>query len=48
MQADMDDRGAGRRGQLRILANTSAMAQYVPADLARFTRANPDVRLIVE
>ena len=48
MQADMDDHGAGRRGQLRILANTSAMAQYVPDDLARFTLANPDVRLIVE
>lgn len=48
MQADMDDHGAGRRGQLRILANTSAMAQYVPDDLARFTRANPDIRLIVE
>jgi len=48
MQADMDDHGAGRKGQLRILANTSAMTQYVPDDLARFSQANPDVRLIVE
>jgi DNA-binding transcriptional LysR family regulator len=48
MQADMDDHAAGRRGRLRILANTSAMTQFVPADLARFTRAHPDVRLIVE
>lgn len=48
MQADMDDHGAGRKGQLRILANTSAMTQYVPDDLARFSQANPDVRVIVE
>jgi DNA-binding transcriptional LysR family regulator len=48
MQADMDDHAAGRRGQLRVLANTSAMTQYVPDDLARFSKAHPDVRLIVE
>ena len=48
MQADMDDHAAGRRGQLRVLANTSAMAQYVPDDLAVFSHAHPDVRLIVE
>jgi DNA-binding transcriptional LysR family regulator len=48
MQADMDDHGAGRRGQLRILANTSAMTQFVPDDLARFSQLNPEIRLIVE
>jgi len=48
LQADMDDHAAGRKGQLRILANSSAMAQFVPDDLARFARANPDVRLVVE
>lgn len=48
MQADMDDHGAGRRGQLRILANTSAMAQFVPDDLARFAQLNPEVRLILD
>ncbi|MES2100375.1 MAG: LysR family transcriptional regulator [Pseudomonadota bacterium] len=47
MQADMDDHAAGRRGQLRVLANTSAMTQFVPGDLERFGRANPDVRLLV-
>ncbi len=47
MQADMDDHAAGRKGQLRVLANTSAMTQFVPGDLERFSRANPDVRLIV-
>jgi DNA-binding transcriptional LysR family regulator len=48
MQADMDDHAAGRKGRLRILANSSAMTQFVPADLARFSLANPDVRLIIE
>jgi DNA-binding transcriptional LysR family regulator len=48
LQADMDDHSAGRRGQIRILANTSAMAQYVPDDLAKFSLNNPDVRIIVE
>ena len=48
MQADMDDHVAGRKGQLRVLANTSAMTQFLPDDLARFSRANPDVSLVVE
>jgi DNA-binding transcriptional LysR family regulator len=48
LQADMDDHAAGRKGQLRVLVNSSAMAQFVPDDLARFARENPDVRLIVE
>lgn len=48
MQADMDDHSAGRKGQLRILANTSAMAQFVPDDLAKFAQLNPEIRLIVE
>jgi len=48
MQADMNDHALGRRGRLKILANTSAMAQYVPADLARFVASDPDVGLVVE
>lgn len=48
MQADMDNHAAGRKGQLRVLANTSAMTQFVPGDLERFSRANPDVALVVE
>lgn len=48
MQADMDDHAAGRKGQLRVLVNSSSMAQFVPDDLARFARENPEVRLIVE
>ena len=48
MQADMEDHAAGRKGQLRILASTSAMTQFVPDDLARFSGANPEIRLVVE
>ena len=44
----MDDHAAGRKGQLHVLASTSAMAQFLPDDLANFARANPEVRLIVE
>ena len=48
MQSVMIDHAAGRRGKLRVLANTSAMSELLPADLADFTRLNPDVRLVVE
>lgn len=48
MQVDIDDHNSGRRGQLRVFANTSAMAQYLPADLARFNAAHPEVRLVVK
>jgi len=48
MQADMGDHAAGRKGVLRLLANTSAMTEYLPHDLAAFGRSNPDVRLVVE
>ncbi len=48
MQADMDDHATGRRGALRILANTSAMTEFLPDDLAAYSRAHPDVRLLVE
>ncbi|MEJ8827072.1 LysR family transcriptional regulator [Variovorax humicola] len=48
MHADMSDHAAGRKGVLRIIANTSAMTEHLPDDLATFARANPDVRLVVE
>ena len=48
MQAEMRDYANGRKGALRILANTSVLTDALPADLAAFARANPDVRLIVE
>ena len=48
MNAAMNDHAAGRRGALRILANTSSMAEWLPEDLASFAQAHPDIRLIVE
>lgn len=48
MQAEMDDHAAGRRGALRILANTSAMTELLPNDLAVYSRDNPGVRLVVK
>ncbi|OWT80273.1 MULTISPECIES: LysR family transcriptional regulator [unclassified Achromobacter] len=48
MQADLDEHGSGRRSALRVQANTSAMAQYVPADLAIFNTQHPDVTLTVK
>ena len=48
LQSDMSDYAAGRRGILRILANTSAMTEFLPNDLASFTAANPDIRLVIE
>ena len=48
INAAMSDHAAGRRGALRILANTSAMVEWLPQDLASFATAHPDIRLIVE
>ena len=48
MQAEMRDHAHGRKGSLRILANTSVMTESLPEDLAGFARQNPDVRLLLE
>ena len=48
MQAEMLDHAKGRKGALRILANTSVMTESLPEDLAGFARDNPDVRLLLE
>lgn len=48
MQAEMQDHAHGRKGALRVLANTSAMTEHLPEDLAEFGRRNPDVRLAMQ
>ena len=48
MQADLEDHGLGTRRLIRVHANTSAMAQYLPADLARFSSEHPEVALQVK
>jgi DNA-binding transcriptional LysR family regulator len=48
MQAEMNDHATGKRGALRILACTSAMTEFLPNDLAAYSRVYPEIRLIVE
>jgi len=48
MEADMSDHAAGRKGALRILANTSAMTEFLPDDLASFAKTHPVIRVVVE
>lgn len=48
MQAEMSDHAAGRKGALRVMANTSAMTEFLPGDLASFAQGNPDVKLVIE
>jgi DNA-binding transcriptional LysR family regulator len=48
MQAEMNDHATGKRGALRILACTSAMTEFLPDDLAAYSRVYPEIRLIVE
>lgn len=48
MQAEMNDHAAGRKGALRIMANSSVMAEYLPEDLASFANNHADIRLVVE
>ena len=48
MQAEMRDHAHGRKGALRILANTSVMTDTLPIDLSAFAHHNPDVKVIVQ
>ncbi len=44
----MGDFAIGVRGNVRIWANTSAITQFLPQDLASFVRAQPLVRISLE
>ena len=48
MRADLSDYAKGVKGHIRIKANTSAITQYLPEDLARFAANYPDVKLELE
>jgi DNA-binding transcriptional LysR family regulator len=45
LQADLSDHAAGIAGVVRLVANTSAVTQFLPADLAGFVAAHPAIRL---
>lgn len=39
---------SGVRGQVRLLANTSAIVQFLPADIAAFLHAHPSIKIDLE
>lgn len=48
MRAEMANYASGRHAVLRIHGNTSAMTQFLPADVADFQAAHEHVRLVLE
>lgn len=45
MRADMSDYTLGAKGVVRMQANASALAQYLPEDLASFAAAHPAIKV---
>ena len=48
LHADLSDYAKGIKGHIRIKANTSAITQFLPKDLAEFAVNYPDVKLELE
>ena len=48
LEADLSDYASGLVGVIRLWANTSAVIQFLPADLAAFVAENPGIRLELE
>lgn len=48
MRAEMANYASGRHAVLRVHGNTSAMTQFLPADVAAFQAANEHVRIVLE
>lgn len=48
LQADLSEYSDGVRGHVRIHANTSAIIEFLPADLSAFTRRYPEVKIDLE
>jgi DNA-binding transcriptional LysR family regulator len=48
MRSEMANYANGRQSVLRVHGNTSAMTQFLPADIAAFNAAHPDVRIVLE
>jgi DNA-binding transcriptional LysR family regulator len=45
LRAEISDYSHGLKGMVRVLANASALAQYLPADLASFSVAHPGIKV---
>ncbi|WP_077033950.1 LysR substrate-binding domain-containing protein [Pelomonas sp. KK5] len=48
LEADLSDHAKGLVGVVRLWANTSAVTQFLPQDIARFVAANPEIRIELE
>ena len=48
MRAQMANYSRGKHGVLRVQGNTPAMAQFLPGDIASFSAAHEDVRIVLE
>lgn len=48
MRAEISDYSQGVKGMVRITANASALAQYLPDDLASFAASYPSIKLSLE
>lgn len=48
MDHALGDYVSGARGQIRLLANTSAIVQFLPADIAEFLRSHPTIKIDLE
>jgi DNA-binding transcriptional LysR family regulator len=48
LEAEMVDFAGGLRGTIRVQANTTAMAYYLPDDLKTFVATFPNVRIEIE
>lgn len=48
MTADMSDYAAGVVGVVRLWANTSAVTQFLPSEIAQFNSRNPEIRIELE
>ncbi|KKW68178.1 LysR family transcriptional regulator [Lampropedia cohaerens] len=45
LHADLQEYAEGVRGHVRVLANLSAIVQFLPEDLSRFAAENPAIKL---
>lgn len=48
MRAEMGNYARGPQSVLRLHGNTSAMTQFLPADVAHFQATHPEVRIVLE
>jgi DNA-binding transcriptional LysR family regulator len=48
MRAEMANYASGQHAVLRVHGNTSAMTQFLPADVARYQAEHPGVRIVLE